>query len=120
MNYIDGFLLPIAKDKLEAYQKVAYQAGEVWKEHGALGYWETVGDDLTAEGVVSFSDAAKCKENEVPIFAWIIYPSREARDQINAAVFADPRMNDMMDQNDPIFDCARMAYGGFKTIVCFE
>ena len=39
-HYIDGFLLPIAPEKIAEYQKMASLAGSVWKEHGALAYWE--------------------------------------------------------------------------------
>lgn len=120
MSYVDGFLLPLPKANLEKYQKVAQRSGEIWKEHGAIAYWETVGDDLAIEGMVNFSESAKCNADEVPVFAWIIYPSREDRDRINAAVMADPRLESLMDKDDPIFDFKRMAYGGFKTIVCHQ
>ena len=120
MTYVDGFLLPVPKDKIDEYQKVAHQAGAIWKEHGAIAYWETVGDDIAIDKVVHFSESAKCKENEIPVFAWIIYPSREERDRINALVMADPRLECLMDKDKPIFDFTRMAYGGFKTIVCHQ
>lgn len=119
-HYIDGFLLPINTDKITEYQQMANKAGAVWMEHGALAYWECVGDDLNIEGMVSFKTSADCKDNETVVLAWIIYPSREERDRINAAVMADPRMNDMMDKSKPIFDFTRMAYSGFKDIVRYQ
>ena len=119
-HYIDGFLLPISPDKIPEYQKIANRAGAVWMEHGALAYWECVGDDLNIEGMVSFKQSAGCKENETVVIAWIVYPSREERDRINAAVMADPRLNDMMDKENPPFDFTRMAYGGFKDIVRYQ
>ncbi|MGB7948252.1 MAG: DUF1428 family protein, partial [Candidatus Binatia bacterium] len=30
MSYVDGFVLPVPKKKLEAYRKMAQQAGKVW------------------------------------------------------------------------------------------
>lgn len=119
-HYVDGFLLPVPQGRLEEYQKIANQAGAVWKEHGAIAYWECVGDDLNIEGMTSFKHSAGCKEGEIPVFAWIVYPSREERDRINKAVMEDSRMSCMMDDNNPIFDCARMAYGGFKELVRHE
>lgn len=119
-HYIDGFLLPISPEKIPEYQKIAARAGAVWMEHGALAYWECVGDDLNIEGMVSFKQSAGCKENETVVMAWIIYPSREERDRINAAVMADPRLNDMMDKENPPFDFTRMAYSGFKDIVRYQ
>ena len=32
-HYIDGFLLPIAPEKIAEYQKMASLAGSVWKEN---------------------------------------------------------------------------------------
>lgn len=116
-HYIDGFLLPIASDKIAEYQTIAQTAGSIWKEHGALAYWECVGDDLNCEGVVSFKTSAGAKDDETVVLAWIVYPSKEERERINAAVFADPRMKDMMDPSTHPFDCARMAYGGFTELV---
>ena len=48
-KYIDGFVLPIPKDKLEKYTEVATKAGAIWKDHGALEYVEAVGDDHEGE-----------------------------------------------------------------------
>jgi uncharacterized protein YbaA (DUF1428 family) len=115
--YVDGFLIPIKKDKVEQYLKIAAQACEVWKEHGALDYVETIGDDLQVEGVVSFEQAAAAAEDETVIFSWILYSSKEHRDEVNAKAMQDARITCMMDESGAPFDCKRMAYGGFKTIV---
>ena len=40
MAYVDGFLLAVPKDKLDAYKKLARKAGKIWREHGALAYME--------------------------------------------------------------------------------
>ena len=57
----------------------------------------------------------QAKEDEVVIFSWIVYPSREQRDAINAKVMADDRMKAGM-SNMP-FDGKRMIYGGFATFL---
>lgn len=119
-HYVDGFLIPMHPDKVSEYQKIASRAGEVWMKHGALAYWECLGDDLHSEGLVSFKQSAGCKDDETVIFAWIVYPSREDRDRINEAVMEDPALSDMMDQDNPPFDCTRMAYGGFKELVRYQ
>ena len=36
MSYIDGFVVPVPKDNLAAYKKLARKAGKIWREHGAL------------------------------------------------------------------------------------
>jgi uncharacterized protein YbaA (DUF1428 family) len=119
-HYVDGFLLPIAPERLAEYQKMADLAGSVWKEHGALAYWECVGDDLQIADMVSFKQSAGCKENETVVLAWIVYPSREARDRINEAVMADPRLQASCNEENPPFDYKRMVCGGFKELVHHE
>ncbi len=116
-KYIDGFVLPLPKDKLEEYTKTATKAAAIWKEYGALEYVEAVGDDMDIEDQVPFPKMAGAKDGESVVMAYIVYESREHRDAVNAKVMADPRMKDMCDPENPIFDYTRMAYGGFKTIV---
>jgi uncharacterized protein YbaA (DUF1428 family) len=116
MRYADGFLLPIHKDNLDAYRKMARKAGKIWMEHGALQYCECVGEDLAIPKVLSFTKSAKVKEGETVIFAWIVYKSRAHRDQVNAKVMADPRMAKIAPKDMP-FDMKRMAYSGFEMLV---
>ena len=116
-RYVDGFVLPLRKDRVEDYRIVAERASAIFKEHGALEYWECVGDDLDTKEMISFRQLAQSEPDETVIFAWIVYESRESRDQANAKIMADPRMHEMMDPNRPIFDFKRMAYGGFKELV---
>ncbi|WP_220806630.1 DUF1428 domain-containing protein [Noviherbaspirillum aridicola] len=116
-RYVDGFLIPIALDKLERYRELAALAGTVWKEHGALDYWECVGDDLDVQEMASFRQAAGAAENETVVFSWIAYASRAERDRINAAVMNDPRIKESMAAGEHPFDPRRMAYGGFRTLV---
>ncbi len=93
------------------------QDNEFWMDHGALEYRECVGDDMTAPGMVAFPKLAKSKPDEVVIFAYVVFKSRQHRDATNKKIFADPRLNAMCDPNDMPFDCKRMARGGFKTLV---
>jgi uncharacterized protein YbaA (DUF1428 family) len=116
-HYVDGFVLPVPKSNLDAYREMAQQAGKVWMEHGALQYWECVADDVKPGKETSFPQAVKLKDDEVVVFSWILYESREARDRINAKVMEDPRLKDMMDPKKLPFDGMRMFWGGFKTIV---
>jgi uncharacterized protein YbaA (DUF1428 family) len=94
---------------------MAELGASVWLEHGALDYREWVADDVPYGELTSFPRAVLLEPDEVVIFAWIVYPSREARDAINARVFADPRM-DMADEAMPFYG-KRMIYGGFKAFV---
>lgn len=116
-RYVDGFVLPVPKDRIADYQAIAEAASRIWREHGALEYWECVGDDLNTEGTRSFTEMTNATDNETVIFAWVVFESREARDAANEKIMADPRMADLIDPDNPIFDCQRMAHGGFKEIV---
>ena len=119
-NYIDGFVLPIPRKHLDEYQRVATRVAEIWKEHGAIAYVESVGDDQL-EGTRAFSEAAEAKEDEVVVFGWVVFPSREVRDAANKRVPTDPRMAEivapLVDPSNLIFDASRMIYGGFNPIV---
>lgn len=116
MGYVDGFVLPVPKKKLAAYQKMSRKAGKIWREHGALQYVEAAGDDLNVKFGVPFTKQMKCKPGETVVFAWIVYKSRAHRDKVNAKVMADPRMHKIAPAEMP-FDCKRMLYGGFKFLV---
>ncbi|HSF71012.1 MAG TPA: DUF1428 domain-containing protein [Methylotenera sp.] len=116
-RYVDGFVIPIAKSRIDDYRLVAEKAAKIWKEHGALDYWECIGDDMDVKDVMSFPQLANVTPDETVIFSWVVFASREARDAANARIFADPRMTEMMDSSNQIFDCKRMAYGGFRQLV---
>lgn len=115
-QYVDGFVIPIPKNKLNYYRAVAKKAGKVWMKYGALDYRECVGDDLKVKDMLPFPKLAKLKSGETVVFSWIVYKSKAHRDKVNARVMKDPVILNMMKEPMP-FDCARMAYGGFKTIV---
>lgn len=116
MKYVDGFVLPIAAESIDSYREVALKAAAIWREHGALEVMECAGDDLEIDEVVRFPKLAGCQSGETVVFSWIVYESREHRDEVNRKVMADPRMKDMSPESMP-FDCSRMAYGGFTSIV---
>jgi uncharacterized protein YbaA (DUF1428 family) len=115
MAYVDGFVLPVPTDKIEAYREISTMAGRVWKEYGALAYYECVADDVKSGEHTSFPQAVQLAANETVVFAWILFRSREHRDEVNAKVMKDPRMN--IDPQQMPVDMKRMIYGGFKTIV---
>ncbi|WP_455289401.1 DUF1428 domain-containing protein [Cupriavidus necator] len=116
-HYVDGFVLPVPVGKLDAYRSMAEQAGKIWLEHGALQFCECVADDVKPGEVTSFPQSVQLKEDETVVFSWILYESREHRDDVNAKVMADPRMKDMMDPANFPFDGKRMFWGGFKTLL---
>jgi len=115
--YVDGFVVPVPKRKLEAYRRMAKKAGKVWREYGALEYRECIADDVKWGKRTSFPRSVKQKPGETVMFSYIVYKSRAQRDRINAKVMKDPRLADMMDMKSLPFDAKRMIYGGFKLLL---
>ena len=113
-HYIDGFVLPVPRRHLDEYQRLVEATADIWIEHGALDYREYVGEDLVLEGTRSFNQLSGTAEDEVVIFGWVEFESRQARDETNEKVAADPRMTELMDTLGAGFDAGRMAYGGFQ------
>jgi uncharacterized protein YbaA (DUF1428 family) len=116
-QYVDGFVVPVPKNKLDAYRRMARKAGKIWREHGALEVRECVADDVDAGKVTSFPRSVKLKPNETVVFSWIVFKSRAQRDRVNTKVMKDPRLTDMMDSKTMPFDPKRMFFGGFNVIV---
>lgn len=114
MSYVDGFLIPVTHDNREAYKALAELAAPIFIEHGALRVVECWGDNLEHGKHTDFFMAVKAEETENVVFAWIEWPSKEARDAGNAKVMADPRMK--IDGEMP-FDGKRMMFGGFSVLV---
>ena len=115
-RYADGFVIPVPKKNVKAYQRIAKKCGKIWMEYGALEYIECVADDVKKGKLTSFPRSVKLKPNEVVIFSWIVYKSRAHRDSVNKKIMKDPRINNMGPDLMP-FDGKRMIYGGFKTMV---
>ncbi len=116
MSYVDGYVMVVPKKNLKAYKRMATQGGKAWMKHGALQYFECVGDDLNITGMpFSFPKLQKLKKNEASVFSFIIYKSRAHRDAVNKKV-----MMQMQKEKPPKkmpFDFKKMAFGGFKTLV---
>ncbi|MGH8532669.1 MAG: DUF1428 domain-containing protein [Gammaproteobacteria bacterium] len=117
MQYVDGFVLPVPQENLQAYRRIAQKAGKIWREHGALEFRECVGDDVKMGKLTSFPQSVKLKPGETVVFSWIVFKSRAHRDRVNAKVMEDPRLAKMMDPKSMPFDTKRMIYGGFKVLV---
>lgn len=111
MAYVDGFVIAVPKERMHDYERIARQAGEVWKEYGALGYVEAVADDVPYGELTSFPRAVQATDEETVVFSYILYRDRAHRDEVNAKVMADPRITGVMDKMP--FDTKRMIWGGF-------
>lgn len=61
MAYIDGFVVPVPKKKIQAYGNMARKAGKIWREHGALEFRECVADDVKVGKRTSFPPACNLR-----------------------------------------------------------
>src|SRR5207245_6234249 len=97
MNYVDAVVVPVPKRKLAAYRSLARLSGKVWREHGALEYYECAADDVKPGKRTSFPQSVKLKPGETVVFAYVVYKSRAHRDRVMAKVMKDKRLAKMMD-----------------------
>ena len=119
-RYVDGFVVPVPRRKLDAYRRMSRKSGKIWREHGALEFKECVADDVPLGKVTSFPRSVKRKKDETVVFSWITFKSRAHRDRVNKKVMDDPRLAEMMNPDnmkDLPFDAKRMIFGGFEVVV---
>ena len=115
MKYVDGFVLAVPVDKRDVYRKHAAEAAPLFKEFGATRMVECWGDDVPDGKLTDFRRAVQAKDDEVVVFSWIEYPSKEVRNAANEKIMTDPRMKAMGEQMP--FDGKRMIFGGFLPIL---
>ena len=115
MRYVEGFVAAVPTANRDAFRKHAEAMGKIFKEHGALNVVDSWGDDVPDGEVTSFPMAVKCREDETVVFGWMVWPSREVRDDAHEKVMADMEKN--QDAGPMPFDGKRLIYGGFEMLV---
>lgn len=114
--YVDGWILPLPKGNIEKYKELAEKSSSIWLKHGALEYHECVADDVSDAEIASFPKSVQLKDDEIVVFAWVIYESKEKRDQANQKIFKELE-DEGFAMKDAPFDGNRMISGGFKPLV---
>lgn len=117
MAYVDAYVLPVPKRNIEQYREMATRAGKIWREHGALSYRECIAEDVQSGELTSFPQSVHLKDDEVVVFSYVTFESRDRRDEVNALVMTDPRLANMMDPQRLPFDGKRMFWGGFDVLL---
>ena len=122
-KYVDGFVLVVPKGKEAEYEKMAKMGRDSWIKHGALQYFECKGDDLKQQEMGdeksrAFAEMAGAKSDENVWFSFIVFKSKEHRDEVNKKVMEE-MSESYKDQSDFTMptDMKKMAYGGFEVAV---
>lgn len=122
-KYVDGFVIVVPKDKTAEYQKMAEGGKEMWMKYGALQYMECIGEDLEPKETggqkpLGFTELAKAQANETVWFSFIVFESKQHRDEVNAKVMAEmDKQVEAYKNFEMPFEVKRMAYGGFEAKV---
>jgi uncharacterized protein YbaA (DUF1428 family) len=115
MGYADGALLPVPAGNKDAYLAMEMRHATILREHGAARVVSAWGDHVPDGKVTDYKGAVKATADEKVVYAWIEWPSRQARDEGWKKVMADPRMQP--GQFEMPFDGKRMIHGGFAPIL---
>ena len=122
-KYVDGFVLVVPKGKEVEYQKMAEMGRDSWMKHGALQYFECKGNDLKPQEMGdeksrAFDEMAGATSEDNVWFSFIVFDSKEHRDEVNQKVMAemDESYSEATDFEMPN-DMKKMAYGGFEVAV---
>ena len=113
-GYVDGYLVPVAEGRKDAYRSMASLASTVFRDHGATRVVEAWGDDVPDGTVTDYKGAVQAEGDEKIVFSWVEWPDKPTRDAGMAKVMEDERMKPGADMP---FDGKRMIYGGFAPIL---
>jgi uncharacterized protein YbaA (DUF1428 family) len=113
-QYVDAYVIPVPKSKVESYKTFSKKIGDFVKKHGALEYVDCVADDVKPGKQTSFPQSVKLGDDETVMLSWAVYKSRDERDRAMQAMMADPAFKDM-GKTMPA-DGKRMFMGGFKVL----
>lgn len=122
-KYIDGYVLVVSKAKEADYKKMAEEGRDLWMKHGALEYFECIGDDLKQhdmgeEKSRAFAEMTGAEGDENVWFSFVVFSSKEHRDEVNKKVMEE--MGELYkDKTDFVmpFDMKKMSTGGFEVAV---
>ena len=122
-GYIDGFVFTVTKKNVVAYKKMASWGKRTWMKHGALAYFECIGDDLNIKDpsgmkMRSFKDMTKAGPGDTVWFSFIVYKNKKHRDAVNKKVYAQMTKEAKKWEGFAMpLDTNKMAYGGFKAVI---
>jgi uncharacterized protein YbaA (DUF1428 family) len=108
---VEGFVAAVRAANKELYCQHAAEAAALFKEFGATRMVECWGGDVPTD----FRRAVQAKDDEVVVFSWIEFSSKEVWDAAQEKIMTDPRMKALAERMP--FDRKRMVFGGFVPIL---
>lgn len=115
MSYVEIFAAAVPTAQKEGYMKFVKVSETLLKENGALAVVDCWGVNVPEGKTTSFRKAVKCNAGETVCVGWIIWPSKEVRDEGMANVQSDLRLRAV---TSPMpFDGKRMIVGGFEPLL---
>jgi uncharacterized protein YbaA (DUF1428 family) len=103
-------MAPIKIADIPAYREAARETTEIFKSLGATEFLEYWSDEYPNPDLTSIAQNLKCLPDEVVVFGWSIWPSKEALDACNEELQRRPRPI----SSTANFDVSRMVVGNFK------
>ncbi len=113
-TYVDAYVMPVPKSKLDEYKVFSKKIGDFVKKHGALEYVDCIADDVKPGKQTSFPQAVQLANDEIVVLSWAVYKSREDRDRAMKTMMEEPSFKDM-GKTMPL-DGKRMFMGGFMVL----
>jgi len=110
MAYFSFYMAPIKIADIPAYREAGREAGEVFKSLGATELLEYWSDDFPNPHLKNVAQNLECASDEIVVFGWSVWPSKEALDACNAELQSRPRQIG----SAASFDMNRMVVGNFR------
>ena len=115
MSYVDGFVAAVPIENKDAFIEHAQLMAQYLKQYGAKQIVDCWGDDIPPGEVTSFAKAVHCKDGETIVFSWIVWESKQSRDEGMEKIMQDERVHNA---NTPMpFDGQRVIHGGFQVLL---
>lgn len=133
MTYVEGYLIPVHRDRKEGYSTFSDKVATVYRDYGALRIINRWIDEAPqASGTVHAESARASQEktsetsrdirtiagagpNEVVMLSWVEWPDEAARDAGLTLALADPRLQ--LSDDWVIFEGRRPISSSFMMIL---
>lgn len=110
--YVNGMLVAVPAARKAEFVETSRQIARIFREHGALRSIDAWGDDVPDGKLTDYRRAVKASDDEIVVYSFVEWDSKETHDAAWEKIMADPRMPQEMP-----FDGKRMIYGGFRPLL---